>query len=359
MPVRDYKILGLMSGTSLDGLDICYAHYSYTDEGWSFELKQAATYPYPEDLFNDLRDATQFSAIELYALDRELGLFFAERVNEFLATHHIPKTEVDAIASHGHTLFHQPEIGITVQIACGETISYHTGIPTINDFRKKDVVAGGQGAPLVPVGDRLLFGQEAQSFLNIGGFANISFTDANDQVIAFDICPANILINHYMRMLGHSFDKNGRIAGSYPIEHELLNALNHIGLYEERRPHSLSLEWLEKHVLPITDDYDCSIETKIATVTEHAAIQISRRLQENAITSVYITGGGSKNLHLVERIRTHFSGTVIVPDESIVDFKEALIFGFLGALHLAGEPNCLASVTGAQRDVVGGVFHRP
>lgn len=359
MSTQHYNLIGLMSGTSLDGLDICYARYELHDDTWQFNLIAATTYPYPEELFNALEQASGLKSIELYALDLTLGQFFAHRVNEFIADQQLSHSEIDAIASHGHTVFHQPESGITVQIGCGTTIAYHTGIKVINDFRKKDVVAGGQGAPLVPIGDQLLFSSQAASFLNIGGFANLSYTDASGHTRAFDICPANILINWYMRKLGHSFDKNGRIAGSYPVQEDLLEVLNNVAVYSEKLPHSLSFEWLEREIIPVVENYDYSIETKIATITEHAAYQIGKRLTENAISSVYITGGGSKNVHLTDRIKHHFSGSVILPDERIIDFKEALIFGFLGALNLAGKTNCLSSVTGAERNVIGGTIHLP
>ena len=358
MQEDSYKIIGLMSGTSLDGLDLCYTHFQRKDSTWSFQLLNATTLPYPIELTQRLQHATVLSAIDLYILDQELGNYYADEIEKFIQQFNIPKKEIHCIASHGHTIYHQPHKKITVQIGCGTTIAYKTGINVINDFRKKDVIAGGQGAPLVPIGDDLLFGNKAESFLNIGGFANISFKK-NKSIEAFDICPANILINWYMRKLGHSFDFNGNIARSYPIHEQLLDELNSHSIYRREKPTSLGIEWLERELIPIIEKYDCSIETKIATITQHSAFQIVQRLNQFNLKSVLITGGGAKNAHLVSQISSHYSGEIKIPSEDIIDFKEALIFAFLGLLYLENEVNCLSSVTGAQQNVVGGVLHIP
>lgn len=357
MEQQSYRILGLMSGTSLDGLDISDVRYSKHANQWNFEILNTKTVEYPQDLLIDLQNSTHLGALQLALLDKRLGSFFASQVNEFCHEFNIQKEVITAIASHGQTVFHQPEKGITLQIGCGTTIAHETGIQVINDFRKKDVAAGGQGAPLVPIGDLLLFGAQADSYLNIGGFANLSFKKEGT-VKAFDICPTNILINLLMRKLGHSYDAFGKIASSYPIHQALLDELNSIDTYQYSQPISLGTEWLDKHVLPLIEDYSCSIENKISTVTEHAAIQISKRLNDNELKNVFITGGGAKNTHLINRISSLFNGKIIIPDEKLIDFKEAIIFGFLGVLFLENKPNCLSSVTGAKKDVIGGVLHK-
>lgn len=356
MEQHGYKMIGLMSGTSMDGIDISFAHYFNKDEQWDFELLATDSIEYPDNLFQLLKNATKLSAIELFELDHQLAMFYADKVNAFLTQFSIKKSEVSAIASHGHTIFHQPQKGITVQIGCGTTLANATQLNVINDFRKRDVISGGQGAPLVPIGDFSLKQFQADSFLNIGGFANISFKQ-DAKIRAFDICPANILINWYMRQIGHSFDAEGKIARSYPIENNLLDQLNAIPIYHQEQPQSLGIEWLEKNVLPILDTYECSDESKVATITEHVAQQISNRLNQHVLKSVFISGGGTKNHYLVERIAHFYEGDIIVPSEQLIDFKEAIIFGFLGVLFLEKKPNCLASVTGAPRDVIGGTFH--
>ncbi len=357
MKELSYNIIGLMSGTSMDGLDLSYANYFKTEKGWDFKLIATQSCEYPDSIFQALKNATKLPAIELFELDHQLGIYFAEQVNDFVQHNSIDKSEVDCIASHGHTIFHQPQKGFTVQIGCGTTLAYHTQINVINDFRKKDVIAGGQGAPLVPIGDFGLAQFRADSFLNIGGFANMSFRE-NKKIRAFDICPANILINWYMRNLGHSFDSEGKIARSYPIEKGLLDELNSISIYSESQPTSLGIEWLMQNVIPITDEYECSNESKVATITEHIAQQISNRLNQFKIKSVYVTGGGTKNQFLIERLMKLYSGKTIIPDERIIDFKEAIIFGFLGVLFLENEVNCLSSVTGAAADMTGGTLHK-
>jgi len=358
MKKDSYKIIGLMSGTSLDGLDICFTHFQKIQGKWEFQLIHSSTISYSLEIIERLQYATTLNAIDLYILDQELGEYFASQVLKFIDQFEIQQNDVDFISSHGHTIYHQPHRKITVQIGCGTTIAHKTGLKVVNDFRKKDVIAGGQGAPLVPIGDHLLFGNDADSFLNIGGFANISFKQ-KDKVEAFDICPANILINWYMRKLGHSFDFNGNIARSYPIHEQLLEELNSHSIYGIEKPASLGIEWLEKELIPIIEKYDCSNETKVATITEHSAYQIAKRLNQFELKSVLVTGGGAKNTHLVSQISNYYLGKIKIPTVDIVDFKEAIIFAFLGLLYVRNEANCLASVTGASKNVLGGVLHIP
>lgn len=352
-----YQIIGMMSGTSLDGLDICYANYTRRSDEWNFQIIHKQMVTYPDVLLNRLKNAVRLTGEELYLLDRDLGVFFGKAVNSFISDFRIDKTCVDAIASHGHTVFHQPEKGLTVQIGCGTSIACETGIHTINDFRKKDVINGGQGAPLVPIGDKLLFSGCADAFLNIGGFANFSRMNPDDTVTAFDICPANNVVNYFTRQLGLEYDRDGEIARAHKVDGSLLEQLNSIELYAEKQPVSLGWEWVEKSVLPLFENSELSPGVKIATATEHAAFQIAKRLNATNCTSVFITGGGAKNKFLVERLENYFRGEVIIPSAETIDFKEALIFGLLGALYLENIPNCLPSVTGAKRAVTGGVMH--
>ncbi|HLU87704.1 MAG TPA: anhydro-N-acetylmuramic acid kinase, partial [Taishania sp.] len=273
-----YNLIGLMSGTSLDGLDICYANFQFTENKWSYNVLHTETVTYPEVLLNQLKNAMNLSGLDLFLLDKQVGDFYGKSINQFIEKNQLDKSTIDAIASHGQTIFHQPEKGLTVQIGCGESIAVTTGIKTINDFRKKDVLYGGQGAPLVPIGDLLLFSKNADAFLNIGGFANFSKLQVDGSVLAHDICPANILINYFTRQLGLEYDKDGEIASKGSIDQELLNQLNELDLYYQKQPQSLGWEWIEKEMLPLLLRSTCSIEDKIATVTEHAAIQISNRL---------------------------------------------------------------------------------
>jgi anhydro-N-acetylmuramic acid kinase len=351
------EIIGLMSGTSLDGLDIAYTSFTFEDNQAEFKLLHCETTPYNSELLTEINKYNSLSVPEMLILDKKIGRFYASKVNEFIKKNRLNKNQIDAIACHGQTIFHQPDNGFTYQIGCGSTLAYHTGIKVVNDFRTRDVIAGGQGAPLVPIGDFNLFANQAQSFLNIGGFANISFKKGNE-IIAFDICPGNLPLNLLANQLGLEYDKNGELAKSGIILPELLNRLNALEFYRLNSPKSLGTEWLE-------DEFHKSIDGKyqtkdlLRTIVEHIAVQISSVLKNEKLASVFMTGGGTKNNFLIERIKVHFDGQLIVPEMKIIDFKEAIVFAFLGALYLRNEPTTLTSVTGAEREVCSGVLHIP
>ncbi len=356
--MSSYSIIGLMSGTSMDGLDIAHCHFEkgINDKKWKHSVKHTKTIEYPNDLLKKIETSTRLNAAELQKLDKQLGKFYAQCVSEFIEQNRIPKQSIDAIASHGHTIFHQPESGFSLQIGCGVTLSYILQIPVINNFRQKDVTAGGQGAPLVPIGDKLLFSQQADAFLNIGGFTNICFTKS--PVIAYDISPGNLPLNKLSAKVGIPYDEDGKLAASGKIIPVLLEQLNGLPYYAKEFPKSLGTEWLEKHFYPLLDE-STEIPDLLHTVIEHIATQVARSLNDHSAKKLMITGGGAKNKYLIERIQAHFYGEIHLPDKQTIDFKEAIIFAFLGALHLKKEPNCLSSVTGAKKDVIGGVMHLP
>lgn len=356
--MRSYRMIGLMSGTSLDGVDIVYTHLTKNaSENWSFTIDHAATFDFSGTLLDQLHATSAMSGSKLFQLDHDLGIFFAECANEFIRTNAIPTEAIDAIATHGQTVFHQPAKGLTTQIGNPAVIAVKTGIQTIGDFRIKDVLYGGQGAPLVPIGDRYLFGTEAEAFLNIGGFVNISFVEKG-VVKAFDICPGNLPLNQLARSKGMQYDKDGLLAGKGELNFFLLDLLNSLDFYKNDAPKSLGTEWLEQHFYPLLK-FDKDIENNLATVVEHIAVQVAKTLNDHHLNSVMITGGGAKNPFLIERLKRYFKGQVILPSAQLIDFKEALIFALLGALFLEKEPNCLSSVTGAAKDVCGGVLHLP
>lgn len=347
-----------MSGTSLDGVDlVCCDLTCGEDDRWEFHILAAQTFQFPETLTDHLHKSGTIPGSRLAQLDHDLGVFFADCINTFCIENTLEKATISAIASHGQTVYHQPAKGYTTQIGNPAVIAVKTGIPTIGDFRTKDVLYGGQGAPLVPIGDQYLFGNHAQAFLNIGGFTNISFRK-NDTVLAFDICPGNLPLNQLARSRNRSYDEGGKIAAQGELNYFLLDLLNSLPFYEQPAPKSLGTEWLEQDFYPLLK-FDKDIENNMATVVEHIAVQIGKTLNENQLESVMITGGGAKNVFLIDRLRRYYKGEVILPDSQLIDFKEALIFALLGALHLEGKPNCIASVTGASKDVCGGVLHRP
>lgn len=348
-----YRMIGLMSGTSLDGVDIAACTFRFYDARWTYHMDVAETVPYPEEWLLQLRRAPDLSAREFARLHAALGNWYGEQVRRFLDRNRL---EADYVASHGHTVFHQPSGGYTTQIGCGAHLAAQSGLPVICDFRSADVALGGQGAPLVPLGDRILFG--AFDFcLNLGGIANISWEIGPDR-LAFDICPVNMVLNDLASQAGAAYDRNGEIARSGELLPDLLTQLNGLDYYRQPPPKSLGAEWVEKEFRPLLRQSAGSTRDLLATCTEHAAVQIGAALQ-GWKGSLLVTGGGTWNSYLVERIRAHVQAEVVIPDPLTVNFKEALVFAFLGVRFLRREINALASVTGAVRDSVGGCLYHP
>lgn len=359
-PMKDFQIqaVGLMSGTSLDGLDVCCVTFRREEGRWTYHIDAARGYTYPDDLRQALGSgAQQMSALDFVTLHSAYGKFLGERVNDFL---HEYDLHPDLIASHGHTVFHEPQKRIMFQIGDGAAIAAETGIPTVSDFRRLDIMLGGQGAPLVPVGDRLLFA-DYDFCLNIGGFSNISF-ERDGQRVAFDVSPANYVINHYCRRRGLEFDRDGLLARSGTICPTLLEQLNGLDFYRQEGPKSLGREWVEQQVYPMLDASDLGLEDLLRTFYEHVAHQVARVVEaipaEERERRMLVTGGGAYNLFLTERMAALCPCRLVVPDGLTVEYKEALIFAFLGALYMADEPGCLASVTGARRDNIGGMLFK-
>ena len=338
----------MMSGTSLDGLDIAAVEFHFKEEKWDFQIIEAETITYNKDWENRLRTSTELSGEKLIRLHADYGKLLGKEINRFIKnTGFTP----EIIASHGHTVFHQPENHFTFQAGSGADIAAETGITTVADFRTGDLALGGQGAPLVPVGDRLLFSQY-ESCLNLGGFANISF-EKNNSRLAFDICPVNFVLNFLAQKVGLAFDKNGELGRKGNIDKELLIQLNNLTFYKQNSPKSLGKEWMDKHFFPVIEKSNLSVPDKLRTAYEHIAIQISNASSDNG--KMLVTGGGAFNSFLIEQIKKHSQSEVVIPEKIIVDYKEALIFAFLGLLKMRGETNCYSSVTGAKTDSSSGV----
>jgi anhydro-N-acetylmuramic acid kinase len=349
MATDKYNVIGLMSGTSLDGVDLAFCTFEF-DEKWKFKFHFGKTIAYDSQWREKLRTAMLISSEELKVLDREFGKYLGQLVKDFTEEKNI---EVDFISSHGHTIFHQPKKGITVQIGSGEEIKLETGKTVVCDFRKGDVALGGQGAPLVPIGDKLLFSQ-MDYCLNLGGIANISFEN-NGERIAFDICACNIVLNELVAERDLNFDEDGNLARSGKLNRALLDELNQITFYKQPFPKSLGREDIENSVFPILQKYEISLEDKLNTFCKHIAFQISEVLSKDiSDAKMLITGGGTLNKFLLECIEDKCNLKIVIPPKDIIDFKEAIIFAFLGVLRVRNEVNCLKSVTGASVDSSGG-----
>jgi anhydro-N-acetylmuramic acid kinase len=349
-----YNVIGIMSGTSLDGLDICYSKFQLQSR-WSFDIKTAETVSLPQELKSKLKNAISLSGLELSLLNNSVGDFIGESINEFLLNHNINKNEINFISSHGHTIFHQPKKQLTLQIGNGANISALTQLPVVCDFRTTDLALNGNGAPLVPIGDQLLF-SEYDYCINLGGISNISYQEDNNRV-AFDICPVNMILNYLSNQLGSDYDKNGEFAKSGQVSIQLYEQLNQLEYYHLSPPKSLGYECVETNIIPLLKSSNLSNKDLLRTFVEHIAFQISRHLTNNG--KAIFTGGGTHNTFLIERIR-HLSKTeLIIPNKEIIDFKEALIFGFLGILRWRNEINVLKSVTGSRTNNVGGCIYNP
>ncbi len=356
---KQYNIIGIMSGTSLDGLDIAYGEFMYLNGKWKFNSPRAETVAYDFHWKNKLKHAHKESLVHFLELDRAYGIFIGQQIQSFCKKHNL---KPDYISSHGHTIFHQPEKKLTCQLGHGASIYAVTGIPTIADFRVTDMALGGHGAPLVPIGDELLFG-EYEYCLNIGGIANMSYSIQNKR-IAFDICPANFILNYLAQQINKEYDKNGELAKSGTLNQKMLNELNAIAYYRLPSPKSLGREYIERHFLPIIDSYTIPIHDKLHTYCHHIIFQVAEIVnklsqQKNKTYSVLMTGGGAWNTFLWNELAPQYLRSNIplfIPDNSIVDFKEALVFAFLGVLRIRNEINCLSSVTGASIDSCGGVI---
>ncbi len=342
-----------MSGTSLDGIDLAECSFRIGEKNnWEYELGDTRTVPYPDSWVSELGAAVSLAAEDLSELDNRYTRYLGGVISDFLERSRI--RDLDAVCSHGHTVLHQPERGVTFQIGNLPELARICGLKVVCDFRVQDVKLGGQGAPLVPIGDRLLFG-EYDYCLNLGGFANIS-SEVDQKRIAYDVCPVNIVMNRYARMLGTDFDQDGQYARSGKVDTDLLGKLDALEYYAHPGPKSLGLEWVRQMIFPVLDASGLSPRDILRTFVAHISRQLISGISNEA--RVLVSGGGAYNRFLMECLRKGSDVEWDVPDEQLVEFKEALVFGLLGVLRLRGDINCLASVTGARRDHSSGdIFH--
>jgi anhydro-N-acetylmuramic acid kinase len=350
-----YHVIGVMSGTSLDGIDLAHIHFTVMDGQWTFKILESETISYDENWLNKLRTAVDFSEPELAKLNDDYTLLLGNTITTFIQKNQL--TNLDAVCSHGHTILHQPQNGFTLQIGNLPKIAEIVGQTVICDFRVQDVQLGGQGAPLVPIGDRILFA-DYDYCLNLGGFSNVSF-EVDKKRIAFDISPVNTVLNFYANQLGLDYDDKGSLARSGKVDADLLNKLNTLDYYQKPYPKSLGFEFVKTVVLPLIEKHSISKENKMHTFTEHIALQTALALPKKE-GKMLITGGGAYNTFLIERMQYHLPKLqLIIPDAKTLEYKEALIFALLGVLKLRGEINVLNSVTGAKHDHSSGVIFSP
>ena len=354
----EYYAIGLMSGTSLDGLDICYCCLKDAEKSYSYQLISTVTVKYNAVWKEKLATAILLPPNKLDELSVEFARFMIRQIREFIHEQKIEK--IDFVASHGHTVHHRPDEGITIQIGDGELMAKELGLKVVNDFRIDDVRLGGQGAPLVPLGDKLLF-HEYDACLNLGGIANISFDNAENVRLAFDICPANLPLNKLAEeRFKLAYDESGKLAEKGIVLTGLLQELNDLEFYQSNGPKSLGIEWLNQYFYPLINQYSKEKgEDLLATIVEHEAEQIAQIIQQNQLPKILVTGGGAYHNFLIDRIREKTKVNVIVPENQLVDFKEALVFAFLGLLRIKGRINTYSSVTGASKDSSGGKIWNP
>jgi anhydro-N-acetylmuramic acid kinase len=348
-----YSIIGVMSGTSLDGVDLAFMNFTVREHHWIFEIGVAETISYDEKWLNQLKNGVNFTKDQLQELNQNYTKLLGNIIRDFIEKHQLKN--IDAVCSHGHTILHQPQNGLTLQIGNLPEIATICQQKVVCDFRVQDVEMGGQGAPLVPIGDRLLF-SEFDYCLNLGGFSNISF-EQDGKRIAFDISPVNTVLNFYANQLGLDYDDRGKIAQSGNLNTALFDALDNLDFYQKPFPKSLGFEYVKEVVLPLMEAYTITTKDKMYTFVEHVALQIASALPLKK-GKLLVTGGGAYNDFLVERIN-HFlpEVNIAIPEPKILEYKEALIFGLLGVLKLRNETNVLSSVTGAKKDHCSGLVY--
>ncbi len=355
MQINNYHILGVMSGTSLDGVDLAEIKFTNENNNWFYSILSAETISYPTNWVEKLKDGINLPNNELESLNIEYTEYLGKLIKKFIEDNNLQ--DLDAVCSHGHTILHQPHHGFTLQIGNLPEIAQYSQNIVVCDFRVQDVQLSGQGAPLVPIGDHLLF-SKYDFCLNLGGFSNISFQE-NGKRIAFDISPVNTVLNYLANQISKEYDDRGISSSNGTINPNLFDELNDLNFYHEHYPKSLGFEFVKGTILPLISKYNDTIENLLRTFTEHIAYQTAKILL-NKTGKMLVTGGGAFNDFLILRMQQLLPEIeIIIPDSKTINFKEALIFGFLGVLKLRNEINVLASVTGAKHDHSSGKVFKP
>jgi anhydro-N-acetylmuramic acid kinase len=355
-----YRVIGLMSGSSLDGLDIAFTEFHENGGKWNYEILKADCYSYPNDWMQRLKNSTALSAMDYLLLHVDYGHYIGKQVNRFIEENGL-QYQVALIASHGHTTFHLPAKRMTAQLGDGASIAAETQLPVVTDLRALDVALGGEGAPIVPIGEKLLL-DDYDYFLNLGGIANLSVNA--EKYIAFDVCAANRVLNMLANQMGKEFDEDGKIAESGDVDLNILNELNALQYYKQSYPKSLANDFGTDTVYPILKKAGLSVPDALRTYSEHIVLQIKNSIYDFKETKpgdqkLLATGGGALNIFLIERLRQELKNLKIeltIPEKKLVNYKEAMIMAFIGVLRWRQEYNILSSVTGAGRDSINGAL---
>ena len=364
-----YRVIGVMSGSSLDGLDICFAHLHEVSGKWNYEIKTAQCHPYSEKWIEKLQSAITLPAEEYMLLHAEYGRYIGKHINRFIEENGL-QYQVQLIGSHGHTTFHNPRMRMTAQLGDGSSIAAVTGINTVSELRSMDIALGGEGAPIVPIGEKLLLGDHSY-FLNLGGIANLSThysPENNGAIQAYDVCPANRVLNLIANSVGKEYDDKGEMASRGNVDTDLLAEIDSLDYYSLPSPKSLANDFGTDIVYPMIKSAGLSVEDSLRTMVEHVVLQIKKgvRSEERGVRSdekretMLVTGGGAFNLFMIDRLREVLKDKnleVVVPERNLIEFKEALIMGLIAVLRWREESNVLASVTGASRDSIGGAVY--
>ncbi len=357
--MQKYKVIGLMSGTSLDGLDLAYCHIWEEQNQWKYKIQQTHSVSYNNDYKQKLKNAILLPADDLLILHNTYGAWLGEQTQKFIAEH---KLNVDFISSHGHTVHHQPQNGFTFQLGSGQHLANASDCRVVCDFRTNDIALGGQGAPFVPIGDKLFF-NEYDFCLNLGGISNISFQQ-NHKRIAYDVGLANMILNYITQKIQLDYDKGGALAKTGKINAALLAQLNDLEFYKLPFPKSTGYEWFVEKVIPIVDATNDTVENLLHTSIVHICEQIAHQIQMNGNNNaqrLLVTGGGALNTFLIETLQKKLNKRieVVVPNKTLIEFKEALVFALMGVLRVQEKTNVLSSVTGATKDSSSGVVFLP
>lgn len=351
------RIIGLMSGSSTDGLDFVCAEFDSPDRKALHRVIASETLPYSHDLIERLQHSSGLNAKDLLAFHTEFGLRIGEKVREALQRHKLDA--VDLIAYHGHTVYHEPESHFSFQLGSAHGINILTGIPVVSDFRNTDMSLKGHGAPLVPMAEGILF-PGYKAFLNLGGIANLGL-HKNGRITGFDICPFNMAMNEVAALRGMDFDENGQLASQGEIIGGFLSDLNAISFYNLKGPKSIDRQWYMMQFQPVVRNYErvYNAESVLRTLIEHFSMQISEVLNKEleATDQAMISGGGAKNKFFISELQGKTNSRIIIPDNEVIDYKEAIIFAYLALLRVMNKVNVLSSVTGADRDSIGGALY--